>query len=352
MAEEQSSQDERTQDPSEQKLRKAVLDGQVSKSSELTGLGAWSFGVLGLAIFGPSALQSDLADLRAILAQSHVLGLTGQAPLPALPWRFGALLFGLMTLGALLGGGLQPGRPSLKPVAPKLSKLSPLSYLSNRFGAKGLLDYARNAVKAAGFALIAGLAVAQFQIGLFGAFELEVDTKTLLGFLRYLAAWVIPLMVMFSLVDLMANKRFDRKKLRVTPQEEKREAKEEGGDPERKARQRAQAQALSTQNLPIAVPKADVVIANPTHFAVCLSWSRAKGSAPICTAKGQDEVALTIRRIAAQAGVPIYHHPSTARALFSSIALDQEIPPELYQAVAAAIRFADELKGKSKKPRR
>ena len=92
------------------------------------------------------------------------------------------------------------------------------------------------------------------------------------------------------------------------------------------------------------VPKADVVIVNPTHYAVALKWARARGSAPVCVAKGEDAVALRIREIAAEAGVPIHSDPPTARALYASVEIGQEIPPDHYRAVAAAIRFADPMR--------
>ena len=349
MAEDQSSADERTREPSEHKLRKAAQDGKLSKSAELTAFGAWGLGVLGLSIWGEQALHLDFTDMKLLLARLDQYGLGDPRPVPPLPWRFGLLLFGAMALGACLAGGLQPGRPNLKSLAPKLSNLSSKNYVSNRFGAKGLLEYVKNAVKAFCFALVTFAVLSNLQLGLYPKFDFELDTAKLLTFLWRVALFVLPFMTVFALVDILKNRRFDRAKLRVTPQEEKREAKEEGGDAERKARQRAQAQSLTQQNLPLAVQKADVVIANPEHFAVCLAWAREPGTAPICVAKGQDEVALTIRRLAAEAGVPVYLNPPTARALFATTKLDQEVPHELYRAVAAAIRFADDLKSRRKK---
>ena len=100
------------------------------------------------------------------------------------------------------------------------------------------------------------------------------------------------------------------------------------------------------QQMMTDVPKADVVIVNPTHFAVALKWNRAPGSAPVCVAKGTDHVAARIRECARDAGVPIHSDPPTARALHASVEIGQEVQPEHYKPVAAAIRFAEDMRRK------
>ena len=111
-----------------------------------------------------------------------------------------------------------------------------------------------------------------------------------------------------------------------------------------KAQRRSRAEAIATNRMLLDVPKADVVIVNPTHFAVALKWTRAKGTAPVCVAKGEGEVALRIREVAATAGIPLHSDPPTARALFATVAIGREIAPEHYRAVAAAIRFSDRMR--------
>lgn len=121
------------------------------------------------------------------------------------------------------------------------------------------------------------------------------------------------------------------------------EQKEAEGDPEFKHRRKARAREIAMNQMLSDVPKADVVIVNPTHFAVALQWDR-QTAAPVCVAKGVDEVAHRIRKIAQESGVPIQRDPSTARALFATIEIGQEIMPEHYRPVAAAIRFAQEMR--------
>ncbi|WP_348541464.1 EscU/YscU/HrcU family type III secretion system export apparatus switch protein [Sulfitobacter albidus] len=122
------------------------------------------------------------------------------------------------------------------------------------------------------------------------------------------------------------------------------EAKQNEGDPHLKQERRQRAFEASQNQMMKDVPTADVIIVNPTHYAVALRWSREAGSAPVCVAKGVDEIAATIRRLAAEAGVPIHSDPPTARALHATTDIGDEIAEESYAAVAAAIRFAEEMR--------
>ena len=127
------------------------------------------------------------------------------------------------------------------------------------------------------------------------------------------------------------------------------EVKESEGDPHLKQARRARAQEVAMTQMMADVPFADVIIVNPTHFAVALKWEGTKASAPKCVAKGTDEVAMRIRAVAKESNVAIHSDPPTARLLFAAVEVGQEIRPEHYAAVAVAIRFADTLKqGKRK----
>jgi flagellar biosynthetic protein FlhB len=130
----------------------------------------------------------------------------------------------------------------------------------------------------------------------------------------------------------------------MSHQEIREETKQSEGDPYMKAERRQRGREIATNRMLLDVPKADVVIVNPTHYAVALQWARTRGSAPVCVAKGQDDVALRIREIAAEAKVPIHSDPPTARALHAAVEIGHEIRPEHYRAVAAAIRFADRMR--------
>ena len=145
-------------------------------------------------------------------------------------------------------------------------------------------------------------------------------------------------------IDLVWQ-RFDHaRRLRMSFQDLREETKQSEGDPYVKAQRRSRGEAIATNRMLLDVPKADVVIVNPTHYAVALKWSRARGSAPACVAKGEGEVALRIREVAETAGVAVHSDPPTARALHATVEIGREITPEHYRAVAAAIRFADRIR--------
>jgi flagellar biosynthetic protein FlhB len=150
-------------------------------------------------------------------------------------------------------------------------------------------------------------------------------------------------------VDYLFQYHDHMRKNRMSHKEMRDEHKEAEGDPHMKQSRRQKAQEIASRRMMQDVPGADVIIVNPTHYAVALKWKRAPGTAPECVAKGVDEIAMTIRRIALENGVPIHSDPPTARALFATVEIGQEIAPDHYRAVAAAIRFADMLKLKARR---
>jgi flagellar biosynthetic protein FlhB len=126
------------------------------------------------------------------------------------------------------------------------------------------------------------------------------------------------------------------------------ETKDAEGDPYMKQERRQRAMSISQNQMMADVPKADVVIVNPTHYAVALKWNKSPGAAPVCVAKGVDEIARVIRETAQSAGVPIHFDPPTARSVHATTDIGQQITPDLYSAVAAAIRFAEVMRQKAK----
>ncbi|NCM97925.1 MAG: flagellar biosynthesis protein FlhB, partial [Rhodobacterales bacterium] len=129
------------------------------------------------------------------------------------------------------------------------------------------------------------------------------------------------------------------------------ENKDSEGDPHTKAARRQRGYDIATNRMLEDVPQADVIVVNPTHYAVALKWDRAARRAPVCVAKGVDEIAARIRERAAAAGVPIHRDPPTARALHASVEIGQEIRPDQYRAVAAAIRFAEAMRKRARQRR-
>ena len=155
---------------------------------------------------------------------------------------------------------------------------------------------------------------------------------------------VIAIALAIGVVDFLWQYAEHMRKNRMSRKEIQDETKDAEGDPHVKQQRRQRAQEIATNQRMSDVPDADVVIVNPTHFAVALKWSRTVGSAPVCVAKGVDEVAAVIRSVAAEAGVPVHSDPPTARALHATVEIGQEIPEEHYRPVAAAIRFAETMR--------
>jgi flagellar biosynthetic protein FlhB len=147
-----------------------------------------------------------------------------------------------------------------------------------------------------------------------------------------------------GVVDLVWQRLHHLSRNRMSRKELEDEMRESEGDPMLKGQRRQAGIAIAMNQAAAAVPKADVVIVNPTHFAVALAWDRGGGRAPVCVAKGVDEVALRIRTLAAEAGVPVRSDPPTARALHAAVDVGQEVPSAHFRAVAAAIRFADRIR--------
>ena len=139
------------------------------------------------------------------------------------------------------------------------------------------------------------------------------------------------------------------RKNRMSLKELKDEHKDSEGDPHMKQKRRQRGQEIATNQMMANAAGADVVIVNPTHYSVALKWSRKKGEAPICVAKGVDEIALRIREIAQENGIPIHSDPPTARALYATTELGWQIAPEHYMAVAAAIRFSEAMRKRARK---
>jgi flagellar biosynthetic protein FlhB len=159
---------------------------------------------------------------------------------------------------------------------------------------------------------------------------------------------VLLIAVVIGGVDLLWQRAQFVHRNRMSHQDLIDEFKQSEGDPHMKAQRRQRGEEIAANRMLLDVPRSDVIVVNPQHYAVALRWDRAAGTAPVCVAKGVDVLAARIRERAAEAGIPIHRDPPTARALFATVDIGQEIRPEHYRAVAAAIRFAEAMRKKAK----
>ena len=254
----------------------------------------------------------------------------------------------LFALGvAFLQGALVLSGQKLQP---KLSRISPLKNAKQKFGADGLFNFANSSLKLVVFSTALALVfqseleeiLAMSALPLPEMLQLTADLC-----FRFLVVSAAATLVIAAIDFFWQRSQFLRRQ-RMSLKELRDELKETDGDPHTKQSRRQRAQEIATNQMLAEVPRADVVVVHPEHFAVALQWERKRGTAPVCVAKGLDEIAMRIRELAMEHAVPIYHDPPTARAVYSVVSVGEEISGEHYQAIAAAIRFSDTMREKAR----
>jgi flagellar biosynthetic protein FlhB len=351
MADEDKSQ--KTEDPTQKRLEEAHQKGQVAKSQELTHWFMLSGAGLAVLLFSGSvsiqladAMMPYLAAPHAIPTDpGHLLHLFG-----GIGWQLIATLSLpiLVLLIAAVGGNLVQHRPvfSAERLKPSWNKISPKKGLAKIFGKQGLIDLVKAAFKIGIVAGLAGLIIWPKLRGL----ELFVayDLAALLPFVRDLVlallVGVLAVLAVIAGLDLLYQRWDWFENQRMSKQEIKDENRQAEGDPHVKARIRQIRNDRARKRMMAAVPTASVVLTNPTHYAVALRYEASEMAAPKVVAKGQDLIALRIREIATEHGVPIVENPPLARALHAAVEIDREIPPEYYRAVAEVIGYVMRLR--------
>ena len=346
--------DSKIHEATPKKLEEARRKGETPASQEIVGAAVFASLILSVAAFGEGAVARSGAVLASLIGSperyfddaalmgatvARALGVAGLALL--LPLLGGALVVAI--LGFVAQGTVTFAPEKLRP---KLNRISPINGAKQKFGREGLFNFAKSFGKLTiysallAFVLVLG-ADAWIHSSHLPTEALIFETRRLIaGFL--IAAAVT--MLTFGLIDLFWQRASFFRRQRMTQNELKDEMKESEGDPHQKGARRQRARELAATGRVADTAGADVVIVNPTHFAVALKWDRKRGTAPICVAKGTDRIAARIREIANENGVPIRSDPPTARLLHATIAVGEEIRPEHFRAVATAIRFADAIR--------
>ena len=344
---------ERTEEPSQRRLQEARERGQIPRSRELTNFATMIGGSAALVAIGGSltarlsqmmrkSLSIDASTLRNTDSMAASLGDAGVSAVLALLPVFGALVALVLLASVLLGGW----NFSPRAMTPDFSRLSPLAGLQRLFGLRGLTELGKALLKC----LVVGGVCAGIVAWIFGdvlslarmAPRAAVGRGA--GLLSWAFVWLCASLALVAMVDVPLQLFQFKRALRMTRQELRDESKEMDGRPETKQRIRQMQQTLARRRMMHKVPTADVVIVNPTHFAVALKYDPMKMRAPRVLAKGVDMVAQNIRRIAEEHRVPLFESPKLARALYRSTDLNKEIPAGLYVAVAQVLSYIFRLR--------
>lgn len=341
--------------PSERRLDEARRKGDIPMGRDLMAAGGLGGFVLAILAW-PDGLIRVAGALQVMLDQAETLAplmASGQpAPSGLLVAELGIglgpafLLPGVAVIAVLLAHrGLVFATDRIEP---KLSRVSLVAGAKRRFGREGLFEFAKSTVK---LVLIGGVLAVYLVSGsdriLSGLTLAPVQVTVLMA--RMMVEFLLLVLVVQLViggVDLLWQRVEHLRRNRMTRKEMTDEMKQSEGDPQIKAQRRMKAMEVAGNRMLADVATADVVIVNPTHYAVALRWNRKARGAPVCVAKGVDDTAMAIRARAMEAGVPLRHDPPTARALYATVALGEEIRPEHYRPVAAAIRFAESLRAR------
>ncbi|MBT5242596.1 MAG: flagellar biosynthesis protein FlhB [Rhodospirillaceae bacterium] len=346
--------DSKTEDPTAKRQGKARTDGDVPQSQEIKSFAMLLAGLIVMSTLAPG-IASDLAEyLKVFLGRPHtiVLGNEGLRVLvkevalevaTILAFAMGIFVFAALTAGIAVNGFLW----TPKKMEPKLSTISPIAGVKRFVSVQTLVEAIKGVLKM----IIVAVMVAFLVIPLFRHPDqlVDRDLSLTLSEIHWLIVLVLTLVVLVMSIIAMADLAFQRwqhnEKLKMTKQEVKDEHKEQEGDPKVKSRIRALRMERHRQRMMAAVPGASVVITNPTHYAIALTYDMDDMHAPILVAKGVDYLARRIRQIAEDNDVPLVENPPLARALYASCEVDQEIPPEHYKAVAEIIGYVMQVNG-------
>ena len=351
----QSSAADKTHDPTPQRLKRSRDQGEVPYSSEVTAASTYGAFFIAMIVFAgwcATRLLSELSiffhrpeDISVLLLERGDDGFAGELMtrilFPLAPIFAVLMLAALASIFAQNAFAFAPTK-----LSPKLARLSIIDNAKQKFGMNGLSEFLKSAAK---LSAVLGILLFAFKDRFFQLPELatrpaEAVGEVILREIIFFGGLITAAAMLIAAIDWPWRQFQHRNKLKMTHQELKEESKESEGDPALKSARRQRAEAIATNRMMQDVPDADVVIVNPTHYAVALKWERGVRAAPQCVAKGVDETAARIREAAATAGVPIKRDPPTARSIYAVVEIGQEVKREHYAAVAAAIHYAEKMR--------
>lgn len=353
MAEDQDSSQEKTEEATPKRLEKAREEGQIPRSKELNTMAVLLAGSGGLLMFGEklgkafeTIMVHSFSLSREVLMDTAQMGLFLLFAAKEAAWAMVPLLI-LLLVAAIVGPiGLGGWLFSSKALAPKFSRLNPLSGLKRMFSLNALVELAKAVAKVSVVMVFAVLILDSLtgdllSMGLQATIPAMAHATDVLAWSFFLLSCTT---IVIAFVDVPFQIYEHQKKLKMTKQQVKDEYKDTEGKPEVKGRIRQLQREMAQRRMMLDVPKADVVITNPTHFSVALKYDENSMGAPILLAKGGDEIAMKIREIAREHGVELVEAPPLARSIYYHTEIGAEIPSGLYMAVAQVLAYVFQLR--------
>jgi flagellar biosynthetic protein FlhB len=343
---------ERTEDPTQKRLDDALEKGDVAKSQEVNTWFIIAGATLVLSTFSGSMGSGILNPMRNLIANSWMIRTDGPGLLALLQHLEYALIvavgvpFLMLMLAAIAGNMIQHRLVwSTESLKPKFSKISPGAGFKRIFGKQALANFAKGLFKlvALGTVMTVVLWPERHRLEAMVRFDPAALMGVTTGLTLHLLGAVVAMLAAVAIADYFFQYRQWYERQKMTLQEMKEEYKQSEGDPHIKGRIRQLRQQRMKKRMMASVPKASVVITNPTHYSVALAYDRGM-AAPVCVAKGVDNIAFKIREIAKQHDIPIVENVPLARSLYATVDIDEEIPVEHYHAVAEVIGFVMRLK--------
>jgi flagellar biosynthetic protein FlhB len=343
---------EKTEAPSARRLEQAREEGQVPQSRELSTFLVTMTGVASLWMMSDWMAERMLALVRNAFSFERAVAFDHVLMLDVLRGQLGSALFMLMPLLAallvaavaapILLGGLVFAP---KAIGPNFGRMNPIQGIARMFSLQGLAEMVKAILKSLLVGGVAAMVLWNNKEHLFDLMvePLEVGMADFADTVAFASLLIASSLGLLALIDVPFQLWQYHSKLRMTKEEVKRESKEQEGDPQIKGRIRAMQREMARRRMMAQVPKADVVVTNPTHFSVALKYDAGKMGAPVVVAKGRGELALKIREIAKESEIPLLEAPPLARALYAHCDLDQAVPAALYTAVAEVMAYVYQL---------
>jgi flagellar biosynthetic protein FlhB len=357
---EHNDKDSKTEEATEKKLRDAIERGNVPFSKEAAMLSS----LLGILVISSFLLAGNVARLNESLQRlidnpggwSLENGADAVRLFEALGVEIAHLLVPavlVLTVAGVLSSFLQNSpRLVFERIQPQLSRLSLTKGWQRLLGHHGQVEFLKAVLKLGAVCLLGAMTINAAKHDVTNAIFMEPgDLPGLIQGMatRFVATLAVGAVILVA-ADLVWSRLFWQRELRMTRQELKEEMKQVDGDPIVKARLRSLARDRLRKRMIAAVPRATMVIANPTHFAVALRYVREEGGAPLVVAKGQDLIALKIREVAEQHGIPVVEDKALARSLYKAVEVDRMIPPEFYKAVAEIVFYLFARQAPARRP--